>query len=175
MENHLLDWQVASIIISGAALSESESTGRERQFRLAALALAAVLAIRPTWDSLRHRDRVPRRQGFEEALRLIGNTRQPILAENPIMPILAGERPYMVDAFMFRVLKGRDPSYAQPLLAKLRDRSFGAVILGFDPHSESGRQWYAENSFDMGFVEELEKDYQLAGQWPGSVVYLPRK
>lgn len=170
-ENHLLDVQISALIAIGAWMERGSD--REKEFTLALVVCATVLSLRPSWDQYRHRDRLPRKEGFEAALRIIGNRRGVILSENPLLPVLAGQRPYLLDPYMFRVLSEGDPSFARPLWDKLSRKEFSAVVLQLDPHSTEGQWWYREN-FGSGFVQAAEANYDLAGVWAGNRVYLPR-
>ena len=169
--NHLLDLDVASLLVLASALTRGEKPG----FGLSAALLAGILAMAPLAWRLRHQDRFPRRQGFAEALRLIGDSRQPILAENPLLPILAGQRAYLLDPFMFRAIKERDPSFAEPLREKIRNHGFSAVVLELDPDSDYGRSWYRESHFGEDIVRLIQSNYRLAGKSEAAFVYLPRE
>ena len=83
----------------------------------------------------------------------------PILAQNPELSMLAGERPYVLDPFMFRVLSEQLRGYADPMLDRLDRREFRAVILRDIP----GDPLYESNEYDFGrtFMEHLRRDYVL--------------
>jgi hypothetical protein len=170
--NHLLDLHVAAIVVFCAWLVRQEEGNR--QFGLAALAMATLVALVPLLWDLRREVRLPRHSPFEAALQVIGKTDQPILAENPVLPVLAGQRPYVLNAFSLRLLRQRDPSVAGPLWERLRERRFGAVVFITDPHGEVGRTWYASVHFGDGFVQEVEKDYEFVGEVDGQFIYRPR-
>ena len=63
----------------------------------------------------------------------IGPTNNPIVSENPIIPVLAGQRPYVLDPWMVRLLRKHAPGFEEPLLERLRNRTFSAVVLSADP------------------------------------------
>jgi len=83
----------------------------------------------------------------------------PLLAENPWVPLLAGERPVLADPFTFRVLAGRRPSLIQHLSADLAAQRFRAVLLRWPVDDVEGRAWYQWVHFGPGFVEALERTY----------------
>jgi hypothetical protein len=98
----------------------------------------------------------------------------PLLAENPVVPIVAGERPYLLDSFMLRVVRRKEPEVTAQLWKEMRAHRFRAVVLDASP----GYQWYYDpvgGDFGPGFVQEMEKSYELSGQTGSFWVFLPRK
>jgi hypothetical protein len=112
------------------------------------------------------------RGGFEKVLRVVGDTRRPILAENPLLPILAGQRPYVLDSFTFRLIAERDQRLAEAMRRAVLDQAFSAVILEFDPQSESGREFYSRYDFGQEFVGLIQTRYRFAAQTDAGYVYL---
>jgi hypothetical protein len=170
--NHLIDLHVASIIaISGLVASPQNS---EADFGLAALAVAALAGSLSLASGLMNRQAEQRHGTFEQALALIPDRQRPILAENPLVPIAAGQQPYMLDSYMFRMIGDRDPSFGEPLWRRLREQDFAAVVLERNPHDERGEAWYRTAFFGDGFVEELERHYEMTGRVGMRVVYRPK-
>ena len=50
----------------------------------------------------------------------------PLLSENPMLPIIEGERRYMIDSFMFRTVRMRHPEIAERFWNDLSQRHFRA-------------------------------------------------
>lgn len=169
--NHLIDLHVAAavLLISWAASDEA-------RLDLGVGALAAVCLIAWLGLLLQHReaDSVPVRAQVQEVVQSIGKTDAPILAENPLVPVVAGQQPYLLDAFLFRVIREKDPSFADPLWQMLREKRFSAVVLINDPDTEEGQTWYSTAHFGKGFVERLERDYARVGTPGDQYLYLPR-
>lgn len=86
---------------------------------------------------------------------------RPLLAENPWVPILKNERPYMLDCFMFRLTSRKNPAIADDLLKKLENRYFRAVVLDTDPITPWGADHLRSIKFCPGFAETLLKNYNL--------------
>jgi len=169
-----LEPMIAALVILPAWLLREEE--RAGNVALVALAMAALLALPPQWFRFGHWDLVPRRQRTEEALRLIGNTQKPILAENPILPILAGQRPYLLDEFMFRNLRAGNPSFGEPLWKALREQALSAVVLTDDPRAPSGPSLYNRRSrFDEDLYRRVEENYALVSSYEDQYLFLPRK
>jgi hypothetical protein len=74
---------------------------------------------------------------------------------------------------MVKLLKGRIVGFEQPLLERLRNRAFSAVVLSADPAQESVRRWYDTVSFGPGFVPALLEHYKLARVIDKDWIYLP--
>jgi len=170
--NHLLDVQVAAVILFTACLANKDAS-IPKGLGVYALALATLLAAVPVAHKLKIEDRLLAPHRFEKAIALIGDTRKPILAENPLLPVLAGQRPYVMDPFMLRVLREHQPSLAQPLLDGLRHQNFSAVVLFMrDPRTDEGQTWYEHEHFGPGFLPALNSSYRLAFIVNGQFVYL---
>ena len=133
-----------------------------------------LLAAIPTLRHFKNHDLRYHRHRFQTVLATIGDTSRPILAENPIVPLLAGQRPYVLDAWMLRLLRQRIPGFGDPLLEKLRNRSFGAVVLCVgDPKTSYGRWWYETQQFGPGFAAALTQNYRLVATMDDQKIYLP--
>ncbi len=170
--NHLIDLHVAAgvLLVSWAATDEA-------RLDIAVGALAAACLIAWLGLLMQHRegvDSVPVRAQVQEIVRSIGKTDAPILAENPLVAVVAGQQPYLLDAFLFRVIREKNPSFADPLWQMLHEKRFSAVVLIMDPDSEEGRTWYSTGHFGKGFVERLERDYERVGTREDQYLYQPR-
>lgn len=171
--NHLLDLQLAAVILVGTWLADGGDPAL-KDAGLYALGLATLLAAVPALHALDAEDRALPGDRFEKVIVFIGNTQEPILAENPALPVLAGQRPYAIDPFMVRVLRERDASLREPLLDELRNRTFAAVVLSSrDPSTDAGKTWYEKDIFGPRFLPVLSENYRLAGTIEGQFVYLP--
>jgi hypothetical protein len=60
-------------------------------------------------------DTIPNRAQMENVIRVIGTPKQSILAETPLLPILAGQRPYLLDPFGFPIMIEKRSSLADPM------------------------------------------------------------
>jgi hypothetical protein len=170
--NHLLDLQVAAVILFATWIANSP---RQKDFGIYGLALATLLAAVPVAHKLKVEDRMIPAHRFERAISLIGNAQKPILAENPTVPVLAGQRPYVTDPFMLRVVGQHVPGFGEPLLEKLRSQAFAGVVLFMrDPRTDEGRAWYEEEHFGPGFLSALNANYRLASVLNGQFVYVPK-
>src|SRR2546423_11055201 len=95
-------------------------------------------------------DTVPVRAQWKDVIHVIGHTDQTILSENPLVPIVAGQQPYVIDPFSFRLMLEKRPSLGEPMWQMLHERRFAAVVLMHDPNSDEGRDFYAGTHFGQG-------------------------
>jgi hypothetical protein len=164
--NHLLEVEAASAIALGAAAASTSSRGA----RLAPLAaaLGGLALVAALW---REDLRGSRLAEIRAAIAAAPPGR--ILSEDPLVPLLAGERAALLDPWMFRLAAERDPDLARPLLARLAAGVLGAVVLFRDVGSEEARDWYARGNLGLGPVAEVRRRYALALHAGRYFVYLP--
>lgn len=172
-QNHLLDVQVAAVIVLGTWVAKA--TPQKKRAGVYALALLTLLAGVELWRHVRTWSRWYHPHQFERVMAAAGAGEKPILAENPIVPVLAGQSPYVLDPWMVQLLRTRIAGFQEPLLQRLRRQEFGAVVLSTGAISENGaKQWFDENAFGPGFVEALGEHYKLAGVVDRDWIYLPK-
>lgn len=170
--NHLLDLQVAGVIVITAWLADKNASAL-KPLGTYAFALATLLAVIPVVHSLQAEDRIYSPHRFERAIALVGRTPKPLLAENPILPALAGQRPYVMDPFMFRVVRQHVPHFADTLFEGIQKQAFSAVVLTKDAQTAAGKAWYQNDIFGPGFLTALDGSYRLASVLDDQYIYLP--
>lgn len=170
--NHLLDLHVASVVLVASWLT---ARGLRRiDFGGAALVVAALAASLSLGSGLANAASEQRRGRFADALKLIPDKSRPILAQNPLLPVVAGQRAYLLDPFLIRVIAERHPALVEPLWNDFRDQKFAAVVVESDPRDERARNLYRSAILGERFLEEMERNYQVAGAVGARTVYLPR-
>ena len=170
--NHLLDVEVAAVILIFTWLADKE-TPALKQIGIYGVALATLLAAIPVVHTLQDEDRAYSAHRFESALALIGDTHKPILAENPALPVFAGQRPYVMDPFMLRLVREHMPNFGDSLFEGLRNQTFSAVVLSRDPQTDAGKARYQTDMFGPGFLSALNKHYRFASVLDDQYIYLP--
>jgi hypothetical protein len=168
-ENHFLDLDLAIVLF----LVAEWGSGRLRGvFPAAALALASLVFC--GW-LVEHRPE-PQREVVAQVLDEAGSSGGPLLAENPWLPILAGERPYLQDAFALKLVSDRLPAVRADLLDRLDRRFFRAVVLKVDMTDQTiYTNWYRDVHFGPGFTERLLENYELVARHSNQFfVYRPR-
>jgi hypothetical protein len=168
--NHLIDLHVASVCILVTWISLEE--GRSR-FPVYALIIAGGISLAPIAQDILKAAKLPRINVTGFVHQLTQMAQGPILAENPMIPLLAGQRPYIVDPAHCRVVRHANPGVYAPLLNKLSDRYFVFVVLESDPRTESGREFLRKYHIGSGFVEALEENYDFVKKVGRQVLYMP--
>lgn len=130
--NHLLDLEALVVVVLVVTLARP---GRARG--LAGLAFGLFgLGIVATWlpgvpsipAFFKQHGRPPAAAPAEFAVRA-GGAARPILAENPLIPLMAGERPVVADLFNLELMMRGDPVLRASLIARLSNGEFGAVVV----------------------------------------------
>lgn len=172
--NHLIDLHAAAVVVLAVWISRS---GRQPAlFGLAALEIVALLAVFPATRNFRHgADTFSRQQEFQTVLRIVGRDPKPILSDNPLIPVLAGQSPYVLDPFMFRVLDARDPRFDEPLLEMLQKKDFSAVVTSEDGNSMEGESTGGLCFYGPDFRKTLLANYKLYLVMHSDHIYLPRR
>jgi hypothetical protein len=168
--NHLIDLQIAS----AALVVDWALQAGAPDFAIGASAAACLIVWLGLMPNYGFTDTVPVRAQLKDVINVIGRTDQTILSENPLVPIIAGQQPYLTDPFNFRVMVEKRPSLGEPMWQMLHERRFAAVVLMHDPNSDDFRDFYARTSLGQAFMERLQQDYELAGTPGRQYLYLPR-
>jgi hypothetical protein len=165
-ENHLLE--ACALSVSALVSAEPRTAGpRAESFVIVFLAFLGLLNV--GYPALRTgasaaEDRFAIHSGTDlhrQVSREVGpGERGPLLSENPWIPLLLGERPFVLDAFSLRILVQNMPRAREDLLRRIRSRSFRAVVLSYP--LEGKERWYEEIHFGPGFVQTLRESYSLA-------------
>jgi hypothetical protein len=167
--NHLIDLLVASVVIFTVWISQYQEIG------VCLLASASLVAWLGLMVQHRYDDLVPVHTQLEEIVKACGNSGKPILSDNPLVPLTAGQHPYVLDAFMFRVLEEREANFGDPMWKMLRERRFGAVVLVDNPDTEEGKVTYDNFHFGDDFMEVMRQNYEPAGSAGTEYIFLPKK
>lgn len=171
--NHFLDLQVAALIVFAAWLFGDAT--REGTLGLALVAFVTLFALSPLFWTLRHEGSfgyfdIGHSRGFHDALQFLGKQDKPILADNPLLPILAGQRPYVLDPWMLTTISEKNPSFAKPMSDAIRHRQFAAIVVEDNLESPTRPTFLPVEQ-----TKELEQYYELARKFPTACVYLPRQ
>lgn len=168
--NHLIELHVAAVLlfVTWAAQAAVSDIG------IGVLAVVCIVAGLGLVNEHRDADFVPVRQNLAAVVGTIGSAKLPILSDSPLVPVVAGQQPYVLDAFMLRVIQEKKPGFANPLWDKMRQRQFSAIVLMDDPTSAQGRDTYSTYHFGRPFLEELQANYVAADSGGDYFLYLPR-
>ncbi len=167
--NHLVEVEAASAALLGAAgLPGVHRAPAARAAAALAAAGGIALAI-GLWRTDRTSSRLAELRAVVSALPPAG----PILAEDPLVPLVAGASPIVLDPFALRVAAGSDPALVAPLAAGLRAHLFAAVVLLADVDGPGAAEWYARGNLGAGLVSEVRRAYRAAGTFGRYHLYVP--
>src|SRR6185369_6508528 len=163
--NHLID----SVVLGALSISTAVATISTVQWPKILWGFAAVLGITEAvlLDAM-----VLTRGELDRAAMALPPGNAPVLSEQPWIPVLAGERVFMVDAFNLAHVRVTSPVVRADLLERLDHCRFRAVLLIGRTHR--GEWWYDNARFGLGFNEHLLDHYAYHGVVGAHAMYLPR-
>jgi hypothetical protein len=169
--NHLVDMNAAAILVIATQRLKNQKLQLAALVCTLFLISSAAIACLRNISEIRHNDQ---RGQMLAAMADTGksSTKGPVLSEDPLLPMIHGERPYMLDPFMFRAIRSREPAIADQFWQDLSAQRFKAVILHGSPNDPA----YATNEYDFGpgFIYQLEKQYVLTSVHGSFYVLLPK-
>jgi hypothetical protein len=98
-----------------------------------------------------------------------------IASESPLIPVLAGRRPVLLDPFAFHVVALNRPDIGDDLVERIRRREFGCVVLEQDPGSPKGRAWYTNVNLTENVMDAVLQHYTLDRTIAGERFYRPEQ
>jgi len=182
VSNHLLDIHLATLIFIAAQIPQEELPAPFLTSIISVAAFSATFVILlECGGSISNRYNINElgnlrnRLAYERVIQDLGTLDKPILAQNPMLPVLAGKRPYMLDPFMFQVLSRRHPEMKKDFMDRLGSHFFPAIVLTIDPDRQEDRANLDEVFFGPGFVDQLLANYHLASRQENLLVYRPNE
>jgi hypothetical protein len=164
--NHFVDpCSLGALAIVSALLDRNLRIRRVR----VVLVVASVLGV----AEVLFLDAMPVRHGeLERTAAAIPSGPDPILSEQPWVPLLAGERPFLLDAFALRQMRQTSPAVERDFFQRLDHCGFRAIVLL--GKLEDNEYWYDVGQFGPGFREHVSAAYTFAGIVGAHAIYLPR-
>ncbi|WP_242340993.1 MULTISPECIES: glycosyltransferase 87 family protein [Anaeromyxobacter] len=168
--NHLVEVEVAAALSLGTAWRARGTAGSiARGLAPVACALGLVVVAGMAREDL-GRSRLGELRALAAAL-----PPGTVLSEDPLLPLVAGQRPFVLDTWMLRLASERDPDLARPLLDELRRDEFAAVVLFQDLDLPGSRRWYDRGNLGLDVVGEVARHYRLAETYGRYHLYLPAR
>ncbi len=168
--NHLIDLQLASVLCVAVALHRQSSGRWVVATAAVALSLAAAVSCLTEVSKI---DREARKEHLAAVMAMVQNQGPgPLLSDDPLLPLLAGERPYLGDSFMFRALTERDPALGKQFWNALAAREFRAVVLSPLGGPEALR---LPRTFDGEVIDRVLDGYVLVTREGRYFVYRRRE
>jgi hypothetical protein len=163
LTSQIVDAYVAAVVVLTTIVAAQ--SGRIRHIGSLILVGLAV------WMAAQNISRVATflRQGAIEAGRndrralidAINTCGAPIISESALIPILAGQRPVLLDAFAFHVVSLKRPAVEEDLVERIRRREFTCVVLEQDPTTIKGRAWYSNVNLTKDVIDAVLQHYRL--------------
>jgi hypothetical protein len=98
----------------------------------------------------------------------------PVLSEDPLVPLLAGRRPVLLDPWMLRLAASRDPALTADLAADLGRGAYASVVLFEDLDAPGAHAWYADRNLGLVLVDEIRRGYRRTAAVGRYHLYAPR-
>lgn len=171
--NHLLDLFVTLVVVAAAGVV----------FRHVSIALGgvvlAIICVSSVVDRTANEyseDRVDRISIYRRAIEATARGEGPLLAGDAMFPLLAGERPVVLDVWMLGILMRNRPEIAADLRDRAARRAFRGAVLRIPKPNSAQVPGSAVKLGNIGtiFAGMLEPTYYQAELIDGYVVYLPR-
>lgn len=175
-ENHLLDLEVLAGLVLAGAWRRLGSGRRGDWLRLGVAActvLALVVALRYTVvpDARAALAHGSQPQYTTDPFPALARSGTCALFEDASIPILAGQRPVVLDAFIVHRLQTVNPRALGHLVKRVDDGSFRGIVLNF-PLTNLG--WFATLDFGTKLALSMRTHYRLASVEDGAYVYRPK-
>jgi len=125
--NHLVDLQAACVLVMGLHLRDNAAPGAAFVFGVLALGLTATLlpGVPSEFKTIGGRGMTSRRAIV--ALHQEFLTQGPYLSEDPLVPLVNGDRPYILDAFSLSILAAH--GHTREMENKLANAAFTTIVL----------------------------------------------
>ena len=102
--------------------------------------------------------------GIQEQAEIIAEVNRcggTILSESALIPVLAGQRPVLLDPFAFHVVALNRPDVEKDLVARITRRQFSCVVLEQDPSTPKGHAWYTNVNLTRDVIDGTLQHYRL--------------
>ncbi len=190
--NHLIDLHVTCILLMAIQFKKEERFSKMYNFCFIFIiagnlfmAIPGTLSIK---DHLELKGR-PTRATVQAIQEELGPQIKNLLSENPLVPLLMGQRPIVMDAFSLRLMAQKSPEVQADFTQKIENHFFEAIVLqdwsgaprdqledAMEKHSSLGvDRFYGEVHFPPGFLDLMKKHYFLSFVKRPYVIYEPIK
>ncbi len=167
--NHLMDLQIASLIVLGVQCRSGNLGGW-------ILVFVVLISLHAAHSCVNDINLMRTERHRHHLLACLSDTEKssvngPIFSDNPIIPILAGQRPYMLDCMIFSAIDVRHYETQEALISDLTRQHFRAVIVNLD---------LTHNTISTltdpwpGILDIMKTKYQLTDTQDRNQVYLPK-
>lgn len=165
--NHLVDLDVIAVVFLVVQLQRGRvhPVGARVAFVLTCLGAVVVNGQRLLVERYDHLAQI---RTFTDGMRLPLDG--PIFSDNAVVSIVLGQRPFLLDDYMFRVVSNQRPEMRQDLYARLDRRQFPLIVMRYDPLGDGRADVFGE-----AFREHLTRNYDFVDKRFGHFIYRPKK
>jgi hypothetical protein len=131
-ENHLLDGIALAMMVLALASKSGGQPARWAGVTAGILGIGIVVTWFPGVPSIPkffQKHGRPAMAAPVEFLQLAGPAAHPLLSENPLIPLLVGERPFVADAFNLDLMSRSNDDFRNTFEKRLQTGYFGSVVL----------------------------------------------
>jgi hypothetical protein len=163
LTSQIVDAYVAAIVVLTTIVAGQ--CGRLRVFG------SLALVVLGTWMAAQNVGRVVTtvnqgavRAGVTDRRELIAHLHTchgSILSESPLIPLIAGQRPVLLDPFAFHVVALNRSDIERSLIERINRREFTCVVLEQDPNTARGRAWYSNVNLTGGVIDAILHHYRF--------------
>ncbi len=162
--NHFVDLVTIAALRFGAGVWELSS----RRWLRGLFAVASVIGV---LEAVALDGMVIKRGDFDTVVHALPRGKDPILSETPWIPLLAGERPFLLDAYSLAIVRRSSKDIYPNLIEAVDGCRFRVVVL--NGTAESSESWYEATAFGAPFREHLLANYAFDRVAGGHAIYLP--
>jgi len=173
LTSQIVDAYVATIVVLTMALARQTGQVRDAGY--------IVLAGLGLWTAGQNVARISSmienatvRSGREAQRQLVAAVHScdgPIVSESAMTPLLAGERPILLDAFAFHVVVRNRPEIERDLVERIARREFACIVIEQDPGTPKGDAWYTNVNLTGRVVDAMRHSYHFERTIAGERFY----
>jgi hypothetical protein len=167
--NHLVELEVAAAVTLGALAAGAGRPARAARLAAPLAAAAGVALALATWRADAGGSRLAEVRAAARAL-----PDGPVLSEDPLVPLLAGRRPVLLDPWMLRLAASADPALTAELAADLARGAYASLVLFEDLAAPGADAWYADRNLGLALVAEIRRGYRHTAAVGRYHLYAPR-
>ena len=95
-----------------------------------------------------------------------------LLSEDPLLPVFANKKPYMLDPFMLRLVMQNDAAIRTMVVTRIINKKYSAIVFVKDPLEN--KDWYSDLHFGETFMINVLGNYKESVRMGEYVIYQPR-
>jgi hypothetical protein len=170
--NHFADLQAAAALLIAIAVARTEGAWKRGAAIVAAGALAGGIAA--TTLRAAGPDRSDRLRSYQLVLDWLDDHPGDILADQLMLPVLAGRRSFVIDSMILRAHLDAGRLDLRPLLSAVEKGRFVAVILDEDVPATSPQALIARSEFGAAYMRALLERYRVERVVAGRTILVPK-